>query len=86
MNRQHGFSLVELMVALVAGLVVSTAVVAFTLSTMKSNGEYIQVIDLLYFKGYTHEEVAREFNIPLGTVKTRIRSAIIQLREKLAVN
>ena len=48
--------------------------------------EYIQLIDLLYFKGYTHEEVAKEFNIPLGTVKTRIRSAIIQLRQKLEVS
>ena len=44
--------------------------------------EYKQMIDLLYYKGYTHDEVAKEFNIPLGTVKTRVRSAIIQLREK----
>jgi RNA polymerase sigma-70 factor (ECF subfamily) len=55
-----------------------------TVSQLKP--EYIQVIDLLYFKGYTHEEVAREFNIPLGTVKTRVRAAIIQLREKLGVS
>lgn len=48
--------------------------------------EYIQMIDLLYFQGYTHEEVAKEFNIPLGTVKTRIRSAIMQLRQKLEVS
>ncbi len=37
----RGFSLVELMVALVAGLIVSGAVVAFTMSSMKSNGEYV---------------------------------------------
>ena len=54
-----------------------------TISRLKP--EYIQVIDLLYFKGYTQEEVAKEYNIPLGTVKTRIRSAIIQLREKMGV-
>ncbi len=48
--------------------------------------EYIQMVDLLYFQGYTHEEVAKEFNIPLGTVKTRIRAAIMQLREKLMVS
>ena len=47
--------------------------------------EYKQMIDLLYYKGYTHDEVANEFNIPLGTVKTRIRTAIMQLRDKLKV-
>ena len=41
------------------------------------------LIDLSYFKGYTHEEIARQENIPLGTVKTRIRNALIQLREIL---
>jgi Tfp pilus assembly protein PilW len=40
--RIHGLTLVEMMVALVAGLVVSAAVVAFALSSMKSNGEYVQ--------------------------------------------
>lgn len=39
---RSGFSLVEMMVALVAGLIVSAAVIAFLLSSMKSNGEYVQ--------------------------------------------
>jgi RNA polymerase sigma-70 factor (ECF subfamily) len=38
------------------------------------------LIDLSYFQGFTHEEIAKTMNIPLGTVKTRIRSALIQLR------
>jgi RNA polymerase sigma-70 factor (ECF subfamily) len=38
------------------------------------------LIDLSYFQGFTHEEIAKAMNIPLGTVKTRIRSALIQLR------
>ena len=38
------------------------------------------LIDLSYFQGLTHEEIAKATNIPLGTVKTRIRSALIQLR------
>ncbi len=42
--------------------------------------EYRVLIDLAYFKGYTHEEIAELEKIPLGTVKTRIRNALIQLR------
>lgn len=45
--------------------------------------EQRRLIDLAYFKGYTHEEIAAIENIPLGTVKTRIRNALIQLREYL---
>jgi RNA polymerase sigma-70 factor (ECF subfamily) len=39
-----------------------------------------KLIDLSYFQGFTHEEIAKMLGIPLGTVKTRIRTAIIQLR------
>jgi RNA polymerase sigma-70 factor (ECF subfamily) len=38
------------------------------------------LIDLAYFKGYTQSEISIEFDIPLGTVKTRLRKAINQLR------
>ena len=43
--------------------------------------EHRQMIDLLYFQGYTQAEVAKEFDIPLGTVKTRVKAAIVQLRQ-----
>jgi RNA polymerase sigma-70 factor (ECF subfamily) len=39
-----------------------------------------QLIDLVYFQGYTHQEIADSFMLPLGTVKTRLRQAIIRLR------
>ena len=39
------------------------------------------LIDLMYFKGYTQSEIAEEYNIPLGTVKTRLRSATMNLRK-----
>jgi RNA polymerase sigma factor (sigma-70 family) len=46
----------------------------------KLKEEYRTLIDLSYFQGFTHEEISRALNIPLGTVKTRIRTALIQLR------
>jgi RNA polymerase sigma-70 factor (ECF subfamily) len=39
------------------------------------------VVEQLYLRGYTQSEVAEEFNIPLGTVKTRLRSAMVKLRK-----
>jgi RNA polymerase sigma factor (sigma-70 family) len=42
------------------------------------------LIDLSYFQGFTHEEIAKLMNIPLGTVKTRIRSALTQLRTMIS--
>ncbi len=44
------------------------------------------IIDYLYMKGYTQEETARVLEIPLGTVKTRARTALLQLRELLKEN
>lgn len=46
----------------------------------KLKEEHRLLIDLSYFQGYTHEEIAKALDIPLGTVKTRIRSALIHLR------
>lgn len=43
--------------------------------------EYNNVVQMVYFKGYTHVEAAEELNLPLGTVKTRIRMAIMELRK-----
>jgi RNA polymerase sigma factor (sigma-70 family) len=43
--------------------------------------EFKTVLDLVYFKGYTHVEAADELNLPLGTVKTRIRMGIMELRK-----
>lgn len=39
------------------------------------------LIDLAYFEGYTQEEISKELNMPLGTVKTRVRAALLVLRK-----
>ena len=41
------------------------------------------LIEMAYFSGYTQDEISRDTGIPLGTVKTRMRSAIIELRKIL---
>ena len=43
--------------------------------------EQKSILDLVYFKGYTHVEAADELGVPLGTLKTRLRMAIMQLRK-----
>lgn len=43
------------------------------------------VVEHLYFQGYSQSELAEEFNIPLGTVKTRLRLAMQQLRKTLDI-
>ncbi|MFB6317322.1 RNA polymerase sigma factor [Saccharicrinis sp. FJH54] len=45
--------------------------------------DYRFIVELLYFKGYTQAEISKEYNIPLGTVKTRTRAALLELRRIL---
>jgi RNA polymerase sigma-70 factor (ECF subfamily) len=50
-------------------------------SNLKS--EYKIIIDMAYFSGFTQDEISKHLGIPLGTVKTRMRSAIQELRKQL---
>jgi len=46
--------------------------------------EQRQAVQLAYFQGLTHAEIARQLGIPMGTVKTRLRLAFDKLRVALA--
>jgi RNA polymerase sigma factor (sigma-70 family) len=41
------------------------------------------LIDMMYFKGFSQSEISKELDMPLGTIKTRVRSAMTKLRELL---
>jgi RNA polymerase sigma-70 factor (ECF subfamily) len=47
------------------------------------SGEQRALITAAFYEGYTHSELASRFGLPLGTVKTRIRTGMLAMRERL---
>lgn len=47
----------------------------------KLDGAQRELIEMAYFEGYTQQELSDKLKIPLGTVKTRLRSGIKELRK-----
>ena len=45
--------------------------------------EQVQIVELIYYSGFTHQQVAERVGIPLGTVKGRLRLALEKLRQLL---
>jgi RNA polymerase sigma-70 factor, ECF subfamily len=58
-----------------------TAVVREAMDTLP--GDQRRVIELAYFGGFTHTEIADMLDAPVGTAKGRLRLGLIKLREQL---
>ena len=43
--------------------------------------KYRQIVELVYIQGWTKQEIAQELNLPLGTVKTRFRMGLQELKQ-----
>jgi RNA polymerase sigma factor (sigma-70 family) len=61
---------------------INTDLIGVRTLTKNMNPMQRLLLNMVYFEGYTHNEIAEELNIPLGTVKSKIRLALLELRKK----
>ena len=59
------------------------AIVARVLADM--DPEHQKILGMSLYEGYSHSEIAEQLNMPLGTVKTRVRRGLIHIREQLQI-
>lgn len=88
MLRSKGFNnslqnreLTETVYESVGSVITNTDKIGLRKLVEKLKEEYRVLIDLAYFQGFTQDEISKLLSIPLGTVKTRLRTALLQLRE-----
>ncbi len=56
-------------------------VIGLTQEVDKLEDKYKEIIELIYFQGYTQQEVSEKINLPLGTVKSRVRIGLRELKK-----
>jgi len=58
--------------------------VAETLNQMEE--QHRQILRLSIYEGYSHSEIAEHLDLPLGTVKTKVRRGLIHIRDQLNID
>jgi len=48
--------------------------------------QHRQILSLSIYEGYSHSEIAEQLDMPLGTVKTRVRRGLLHIREQLELD
>ena len=48
--------------------------------------EQQEILTLSIYRGYSHSEIAEKLDMPLGTVKTRVRRGLLHIRQQLQVD
>ena len=79
-NDAYPSKVVTMLIPFAAGGPTDTVGRLIAQSMSKDLGQQV-IVEKIYFQGYTHVEVSEELAIPLGTVKTRLRMGIIELRK-----
>jgi len=46
--------------------------------------DHVKCLLMAYYQGFTHEEIAEELGVPVGTVKSRVRRTLAKVRDCLA--
>ena len=67
-----------------SGEMVERVVIERALGTLEATER--ELIELAYFEGLSHGQLAERTGMPLGTIKTRIRQALIKLRTELGAS
>jgi RNA polymerase sigma-70 factor (ECF subfamily) len=80
-NSQQNRELTETVYDSVGSVSTNTDKIGLRNLVLKLKQEYKVLVELAYFQGYTQEEISKILGIPIGTVKTRLRAALTQLRE-----
>ncbi len=51
----------------------------------KMDPAHLEILSMSLYQGYSHSEIAERLELPLGTVKTRLRRGLIHIREQLRI-